>query len=174
MFLVMIASWLLLLTPPEARAEVADRLISVVGEGLVTQSDLDFERAFAPLDHSPVPAFEAPDADPLQRLEDYRRLRQLAGDLLVFRPPPDAVDARVQAVRDAFLDEARYRAFLTRWGLDEAGLREQVYARLVVERYVERNLGVPAPGDRPEDWVTRYEAWMAPRRAAQPALRVGP
>lgn len=174
MFRVMFSTLLCSLFTQEARAEVVDHLLSVVGESLVTQSDLEFEQSFAPRDRSPVPAFEDPGANLLLRLEDYRRLRALAADLVVFRPDAAQVDARLRAFQDAFADEADYQLFLTRWGLDERGLREQIYARLVVERYVERNLGLPEPGEDPTAWIARYEAWMEPRRAANPALRLGP
>ncbi|MCB9760456.1 MAG: hypothetical protein H6739_11510 [Alphaproteobacteria bacterium] len=165
-----LAAW-----PAVLRAEVADRIVSVVGETVVTESDLGFEEAFAEHDVSPLPPFERADADLLQRLEDYRILRTLAADVDVFRPPPGAVDARLEAFKESWSRRADYEAFLERWGMDEARLREAIYARLVIERYVARNLGL-TPDDltRPDEVIERYEAFMQRRRPLVPERRLDP
>lgn len=144
-------------------AEPLDRVLFVVGERVVTRSDVAFETFFDAHDASPVPAFEA--AGPVdERLRDIAVIRQLAGDISVFQP--SAADVRTRA--DAFLahwpraDDGL--AALRAWGLDESGFLGLVYSRLVVERCVRRS--VPLPADLTDTaalvaWSARYDAWVA-------------
>ena len=151
-----------------AYAETVDALLSVVGTRVVTQSDVDFERAFSEHDVSPLPPLEEVE-DWLLLVEDTRRLRAMAGDLRLFKPSPEAVDARVAAFRDSFESREDYRAWLAAWQLDEEDLREHVYGRMVVERYVHRALGEVQD---PVAWEAAWSAWIATQREALPAQRL--
>lgn len=156
-----------------ARAEVVDRVLEVVGDRAITETDLGFEIELSARDVSPLPPFEDPGGDPMRRLEDARILRLLAGDIATFQPSAAEVDARLAALRGTFPDEQGYEAFVVRWVDDEAGLREQIYGRMVAERYALRALGAVELVEDPSAWTARYEAWMAPRRAAVPVRVVG-
>lgn len=156
-----------------ARAEVVDRVIEVVGDRAITETDLGFEIQLSARDVSPLPPFEDPGGDPMTRLEDARILRLLAGDVATFQPSAAEVDARLAALRATFPDEQGYEDFVLRWVDDEAGLREQIYGRMVAERYALRALGAVELLENPEAWTARYEAWMTPRRAAVPVRVVG-
>lgn len=163
-----------LLAAAAAQAEVIDRVVSVVDERIITASDLGFERDFAEHDVSPLPFFEQ-SQDTLQRLEDYRVLRAQAADVEAFQPKADQVEARLEAFKTSWALRRDYEAFLQRWGMDEEGLREQLYARMVAERFVIRNLGLTAEDlVNPAAAAARYEAWMAPRREAVAIRRVAP
>ncbi|MCB9745251.1 MAG: hypothetical protein H6741_12295 [Alphaproteobacteria bacterium] len=163
----------LLLTWP-AQAEVIDRVVSVVDDRVVTASDLGFEQEFAVHDRSPLPFYEL-GQDALTRVEDYRILRAQAADVEAFQPRAEEVELRLEAFRTSWARQKDYEAFLLRWGMDEERLREQLYARMVVERFVTRNLGLTAEDlAQPERAIARYEAWMAPRRAAVAVRRVPP
>lgn len=166
----------LALGPTAAAQEVVDEVLSVVGNQVVTLSDVQFERVLAAHDRSPLPMFDGPDADLQARLEDLRILRELAGDVDVFQPDAQDVDARLAAFKLSWTRRADYEQFLRRWGVDEAGLRGQLYARMVVERYVERNLGLSSRSDAsdPAQQTAIYEAWMNERRVEQTLRRVPP
>lgn len=159
------ALWLCLST---ASAETVDALLSLVGEGTVTSSDVAFEEAFAAHDVSGLPPLEDVE-DWMLVVEDYRRLRALAGDLRLFRPQPAAVDARLAAFRDSFESRREYRAFLLRWQLDEDALREHIYARMVVEAYIRRALGDVSD---PVAWDEAWDAWIVTQRESVPARRL--
>lgn len=168
---LLIAAMLLALP---VRAERIDAIVSVVGDRVVTLSDIGFEETFSAHDRSPVLPFAAGALDPLQRLEDYRILRALAGDVAVFQPADAAVTARMEDFRASWSLRRDYELFLARWGMGEDDLRDQIYGRMVVEQYVLRNLGAEVMvGADPARAMDRYEAWMARRRADTPARRVG-
>jgi hypothetical protein len=142
-----------------ARGEPIDRVLFVVGDRLVTVSDVAFERYFDARDESPVPAWEG-RADTETMLLEVALARQVAGDGAVFRP----TNAEVRARADRFLGswgnpEAGWRS-LGDWGLDETAFLGFVYSRMVAERAVTRSILVDPRAD-PAAWRTRYDAWIA-------------
>ncbi len=164
----------LLLYTATARAEVVDRLVALVEDDVITLSDVGFEEALAARDISPEAPFEVA-RDPLERLEAYRILRQLAGDVSLFQPAASEVDARLAALHATFPDNAAYRAFLARWGLTEESLRAQLRSRMVAEIYVHRRVGLAVlteSGPDEAQYLKRYDKWMIERAEAFQIRRV--
>lgn len=149
-----------------AEAEVVDGVLHVVGERIVTRSDVAFEADVDPHDTSPLAALEN-SAYPLERrLVDFAVLRELAGDTEIYRPSPSEVRARWERFRAGWANPEEYPAFLARWGLDDDQLLGFFYSRLVVERYVARNAAQAAAGLSKEEITAElYQAWMAELRA---------
>lgn len=123
-----------------ARAETVDGVLFVVGARIVTRSDVLLEDALAPFDRSPVPVLVDPGRATAERLVDIAVLRERAGDTDIYAPTAADVRARLERVR-ASVGTAAWSAFLRTWGLDEERLQGLLYSRMVVERYVLRNLG---------------------------------
>jgi hypothetical protein len=138
---------------PVARADVVDRVIYVVEDQVVLQSDVAFDKVIGPLDDSPSPFWDRPGIEPEQRVVDAAIIRELAGDISLYQPPDDAVRARVEAMRARFPDRASWSSFLEGWGLDEDGLRALIRRRMVVERYLARTLRAD-PNDRAAWWAS--------------------
>jgi len=144
-----------------AAAEVVDGVLHVVGERIVTRSDVAFEADFDPHDLSPLPPLEDPGYPLERRLIDYAILRQLAGDIEIYKPSSTEVRARWERFRAGWPSADDYPAFLTRWGLDDEQLLGFLYSRLVVERYVARNAAQAAAGLAQEDITPEvYQGWM--------------
>lgn len=149
-----------------ASAEVVDGILHVVGERIVTRSDVAFEAHFDGHDASPLAALEDPTYALEQRLVDFAVLREFAGDIEIYRPKTTEVRARWERFRDGWPQPDDHLAFLARWGLDDQQLLGFLYSRLVVERYVARNAGQAAAVlDRDEITASVYQAWMAGLRA---------
>jgi hypothetical protein len=157
--------WVLVATI--AVAEVVDRVRYVVGDRIITQSDVEFEAALDPHDESPVPALDDPAYAIEQRLVDFAVVRELAGDVSVYEPTPAEVKARWERVRASWPRPEDHAAFLARWGLTDEQLMGQLYSRLVVERYVLRNLGAAASAETLDraGWLSLYGPWIATQRA---------
>ncbi len=147
-----------------AHASIVDRIEAVVGQRIVTASDIAFESEFDPHDQSPVPTLERPDYGLRERLVDFAAIRSLAGDIEVFRPSPTEVMDRWERFRATWDPPETYTAFLRRWGMDDDALRGFLYSRLVVERYVTRNLAVRSARDL-DATIDPYPAWTAELRA---------
>jgi hypothetical protein len=149
-----------------AYAEIVDGVVHVVGERIVTRSDLVFEADFDPHDPSPLAPLEDPAYPLEQRLVDFAILRQLAGDIEIYRPSTSEVRERWRQFREGWPRAEDHAAFLARWGLDDEQLLGFFYSRLVVERYVARNAtqaaAVTATGELSAE---AYQAWMAGLRA---------
>ena len=162
-----------------AIAAPVERVLFVVGDRIVTQSDVAFEAFFVSRDRSPLPSFAANGGPMAERLRDIAVVRQLAGDTSVFSP----TNAEVRARADAFLTQWPRPddglAALAAWGMDEPAFLGFVYSRLVVENCVVRSVPLPqAPAVEAEQlaWLARYEGWLAGvrQRASVREPRVSP
>ena len=146
-----------------ASAERVDRVESVLGERVVTTSDLALEQVLSVRDPSLVPALTRAT---LQALEDQRRIRGYAGDVRLYQPSRRALEARQATLRRTFDAPGEWEEFLTDWGLSEEAIQALLLNRLVVETTVLRTLGVPTP-ETESAWLARYEAWLVSLREAQ-------
>lgn len=134
-----------------AHGQVVDRIVAVIDDKLVLASEVALESALAPRDASPVPFWRANSSSPDDRLVAAALIQRAAGDLALYQPDDIAVRARLDALRLGFDDIDAWRAFLQRHGLDEDGLLVMLRRRLVVERYLTRN--IVASTDNEEVWL---------------------
>jgi hypothetical protein len=161
----------------EPRAVLADRVVSVLGESIVTGTEVGFEQALHPHVESPIPPLANPDMEALQRLEDMRMLLLLAGDVPLYAPDRTQLDARLAVVRSTWDGEKAYLAFLARWGMTEADLRSHLRNRMVVESYIHRNVGLSLEWESEQvGWATvyinAYETWITPHRSKARVRRI--
>ena len=150
-----------------ALAEPLDRVLFIVGERIVTQSDVAFETFFDAHDQSPVPAFEDSSTPLPDRLRDMAVIRQLAGDVSVFRPSAAEVRTRAEAFLAHWPRADDGLADLRDWGLDEQAFMGHLYSRMVVEKYVLRSVAVPLESQDDAEivaWRLRFAAWIADLR----------
>ncbi len=157
----MVACWLL--AAGLAAAAPVDRVIAVIGDQsqeVVTASDVALEAALPPGTEA-APFWNPAHGDALERLVDATLIRIAAADVGLYQPPQDAVRARVEEVHASFPSDAAWQAFLDRWGLDEAELGAVLRRRLVVERFLARNLKAD-PADT--------DAWLAEMHTTLAAL----
>ncbi|MEE2750024.1 MAG: hypothetical protein VX519_01230 [Myxococcota bacterium] len=156
-------------TPDQFESTLADRVVSVVGDTIITLSELELEKTIAEHDSSSIPAFN--HQDPLLRLEDFRILRSLAGDVPLYVPDRLTIDNRMARFRSTWPGEKAYLVFLHEQGLQEQDLRSLMRSRVMAEAYVERNVGLalraehdPASPEWEAHYQSTYETWMSERR----------
>lgn len=130
--------WLLFAMAFAARI---DRIIAVVDDTVVLETDVRYAQFLADLDRSPVPFWTT--GAPVQRQIEAAIIANAAGDVALYRPSEGAVRQRADALRAQFADRTAWRAFLERSGLDEASLAETLTLRMRVEAYLLRNLAPP-------------------------------
>ncbi len=146
---------------------VLDRVLVVVGDRIVTGSDLRLELELARRDPCPVPALEARRrADPLELLVDAAVVRNLAGNIAIYAPSPTEVQQRLARLRASWVDPDDWARFLLFNGLDEDRLAGRLYSRMVVERFVYRNVGIASEAAEESDAeaLERYLAWIQAAR----------
>ncbi len=153
----------------EPGAALADRVVSVLGESIVTSTEVGFEEALHPHVETPIPPLANPETAALQRLEDMRILLLLAGDVPLYAPDRTQLDARLAAVRSTWDGEKAYLAFLAQWGMSETDLRSHLHGRMVVESFIHRNVGLSLEWESEQvGWadvyITTYERWITPHR----------
>ena len=167
--LLALGSW----TTP-SHAERVDRVLAVVGDRIVTVSDVEIEDALVGHLDCPEPALCNAAVSTLDRLIDIAIIRGLAGDAATYRPPPGDLDRRLITVRASWSDPEGYGRFLTRFGFGEDDFAGLVFSRMVVERYVQRNVVIAfeATGSTPnvqssfDEWIGRRRAQVSIRRVA--------
>lgn len=146
-----------------AAAVPLDRVEVVVDTQLVLSSDIALDLVLQELDQPRGPFWSRPPTDPKQRLADAALLRQRAGDLAIYQPSPDDVQARLdQLVLEHFATRGAWEAFLTSHAIGADDVRVMLRRRMVVERYLARNLRVSAQDG--EDWWRACEALLADER----------
>lgn len=158
---------IVLCLPALAHAEVVDRVLYVVEDQLVLQSDIVLDQALQPLDKSPSPFWDRPGVTAEQRVLDATALRLLAGSTGIYQPSEEQLRERIEVVRSAFVDRGAWEEFLEGWGIEEATVASILRRRLIVERYLARNIAVPAT-DR-EEWWTQVNLMLTELR---PRLRI--
>ena len=145
-----------------AFAGTIDRVVASVGGQLVTESDVALERELAQIDLQSGPFWDPIHTDPLQRLMDAALVRLLAGDVSLYAPPEAQLNARLEALRRTVGDRDRWEAFLRRHGLDEDGVRTLLRRRLVVHRYLERNLALQTSSSA--ESMQKCDMWLTEQR----------
>ncbi len=137
---------------------MVDRIVAVVGERLVLASDVELEQALSLVERSSVGALMNASADPLQVVIDRAIIRGLAGNAAIYIPSEDDIFTRANQLRTSFADADAWAAFRRRHGLEGDRLTSLLYSRLVVDRYILRNVQQGATAET-------YVAWMSPQRA---------
>ena len=132
--------------PPPAALGL-DRILVVVGDRIVTVTDLRREVWFGGLGAEETSLLDLARPDPLERAVDAAILRGMAGDVRVYQPTAEAVAARVARARAAVPDPADWAQQLQAVGLDEDRLAGWIYSRLVVERFLGRAMGAVDTAD---------------------------
>lgn len=147
-------------------ATLLDRIEAVVGDRLVMASDVALEAVLAARDPSPVPVLRARQRDPLEALIDAAVIRGLAGAVSLYQPEDAALRERLDGLRSSWEDPQDYAAFLKRFGLDEDRLAGAIYSRMVIERYVHRNVGLAAEAANEDEaaYLARYQSWIDAQR----------
>ncbi len=140
---------------------LVDRIVSVVGERLVLSSEVALEREIAARNVYTLPSLAERRKDAPRWLVDMAIVRALAGDVRVYEPTREEVADALERFASTFADAATYRRFLDGIGVSQERLQSLLTTRLVVERYIQRNIGLGVPD---EELAARYEEWIGERR----------
>ena len=146
-----------------------DRVEVVVGERILTTSDVRLEAELARRIPSPVYALRLQETlDPRQALLERAVIRELAAKVSIYQPTSAEVQARLAELRSTFPDADQYDDFLLRHGLSEDTLSNRLTSRLVVERYVYRNIDLASQAAREDQdaYLLRYSTWISAQLAA--------
>ena len=131
----------LLVSAAGLRAETIDRVLAVVAEQLITQSDVT-----AAIDLGLQSADAAPDPvrAVLSKLIDRELVLAEVERYAPAEPAAEAVDLELQRVRQRFRMPADFDAALARSGIDERYLRETLRQDLRVRAYLDQRFSAAA------------------------------
>ena len=154
---------------PPGENVLRDRIVAVVDEDPILQSDLDRLIALGLAQPQPgedEPAFRRRALD--QMIDNRLRLHEIDRFGLE-QVPVDEIEARVARIRQGFPDEPAFLDTLRRVGLTMTTLRQLVARQLVVMTYVNKRLGPRVFVDA-QDIQQYYQGTLVPemRRRGQP------
>lgn len=130
--------------PPDGPALdplMIDRAVAVVGIRVITRSELEVARWLENREPSPVAAVRFDPDRPTEWWIEQVMLRELAGDISVYQPDPAAVRERAERLL-AELDPEDLATRGLALGVNRESIVAWVQGRMVVERFVARNLGL--------------------------------
>lgn len=130
----------LLLSGTPAHADLLDRVVAVVEDQLVLASEVQLEQELAELDTEALPFWKTAKRQALDRLVDAAVVRLAASNVALYQPSDEDIRLRREAVRAQFEDRREWTDFLERHGLSEESLGIVLRRRMVVERYLSRNI----------------------------------
>jgi hypothetical protein len=146
-----------------------DRVISVVGEAIVTASDLRIEQDLLRFDAISCPPLAAPQTDVLGLLEERRILHRLAEGRTLYAPTKLEISNRIKLLTEAMGPE--FNDFQNRWGLRTVQLETLMRDRIMEESYVDANLGralqaeqLSDPSEREIRYRQAYRSWINARK----------
>ena len=135
-----------------------------VGDRLVTLWDVSVQAVMAEHDRGLLSELQR-DMEPLEAMIDHMVIRGLAGEVSIYQPTSSQIRERVHRVRDSWTDPADFHSFLKRHGLNENSLSGLLFSRLVVEKVIVRNLGLPPDGQGITTQQRQtFDNWMAAAR----------
>jgi hypothetical protein len=133
-----------------AGAEIIDRVLAIVGGGVITQSDVTaaFELQLVTIEKT-----DDPIAAVLSQLIDQSLILIEVDRYAPPEPTPEAIDRAAEQVRMPFATLQAYDAALARSGIDQTRLRQTLRDRLRIRAYLDQRFTVPSPTD---DELERY------------------
>jgi hypothetical protein len=144
----------LLVAPRVVRAdEIIERVLAVAGGDLIMMSDVRAARELGLID--PGPATD-PDREVLTRLIDRALVLAEVDRYQPPEPSAEAVDQQLATIRARFASAEALNAALTRLGLDQDRLREQVREDLRIRAYLDQRFNVENAVQRERaiaDWI---------------------
>ena len=167
--LSLLCALLLPATAAAQEAAVLDRILAVVDEDPILQSEVDQVIGLGLVEPEPEEPDELFRARVLQSLV-AQRLRFHEIDRFGFSELPiDSVERQYDAFRDRFGSADELAARLAELGLDETGLKQLIARQIMVVTYVEERLG-PRVFVSLDDITDYYDGVLTPemRAAGQP------
>ena len=157
----------------QPQAIVMDRVSAIVGEQVLTANDIRLEAELAPIDPSPVPIIRITAADPLQSIIDLAIIRQKAGNIALYQPSTSDLRFRINHLRTSSDD---FDALLTRLGINESRIENILFARMVAENFVYRQVVLASKGQHEDQAAleARYREWIRILRSETPTRIVHP
>ena len=130
---------LLLILTVTANAEGIDKVVAIVGNDIILQSEVEIERLLNPFDNTASAIWIHHEFGPLERLVMSAQLRTSAGSIALYQPTDSSVRARVTSIRTT-MGDSQYEEFCRVTGLDNMVLTTIIKRRMVAEKFAARNI----------------------------------
>lgn len=145
---------------PSRAENPVDRIVIVIEEYTITESDINLEKQLATI----IPSYS-------QTLQYYRLntpkealiqkniLRIFAGDINIYAANPIEIQKRYELFLSHWTQIQEYNEFILRHGLDEDRLLGLIKSQIIAENYLQKNIGIP-PQQHISESRSKFELWL--------------
>ena len=136
-----------------------DRVVVVFNETIITKSDILLEQQLASVMkiHSEIIQYNRIH-DPLEALIQMRILQYQAGNISLYQPSNKDTQLRFNVFRSQWNSLEEYQVFINMLGVKEERIQGMIYNHLLIEKYLERNLGID-PSDMSSATQDQFHQW---------------
>jgi hypothetical protein len=132
----------ILMAPAPARAELIDRIAAAVNNDIITGSELAFAVSLNARFGAAGSNRKALEAETLDGLITRRMLVQEALRLKFVEISDQETAGEISGLTARFGSDAAFRAFLEEFGMTPGELSQMLRERLLVERFIEKKVGL--------------------------------
>ena len=137
-----------------------DRIVVVIEEYTITQSDISLEQELATLIPSSSKTLQYyRENNPKEALIQRNILRIFAGDINLYSANPIEIQKRYEQFLAHWKHIQEYNEFILRHGLDEDRLLGLIKSQIIAENYLEKNIGISS-GQEISTSQIKFEAWL--------------
>lgn len=130
---------LLLTLVVAVNAETIDKVVAIVSNDIILQSEVEIEQLLNPFDSGESALWKHHEFGPLERLVMSAQLRTSAGSIALYQPTDSSVRARVTSIRTT-MGDSQYEEFCRVTGLDNMTLTTIIKRRMIAEKFAARNI----------------------------------
>ena len=137
-----------------------DRIVVVIEEYTITQSDITLEQELATIIPSTSKTLQYyRENNPKEALVQRNILRLFAGDINLYSANPIEIQKRYELFLSHWKQIRKYDEFILRHGVDEDRLLGLIKSQIIAENYLEKNIGI-APQQEITTSKTKFEQWL--------------
>lgn len=137
-----------------------DRIVIVIEEYTITQSDIALEQDLAFIIPSSSKTLQHyRETKPKEALLQRNLLRIFAGDIGLYSANQTEIQYRYEQFLSHWKQIQEYNNFTLRHGLDEARLLGLIKSQIIAENYLKKNIGIN-PEQNLQDTQQKFEQWL--------------
>jgi hypothetical protein len=137
-----------------------DRIVIVIEEYTITQSDIALERELAFIIPSSSKTLQHyRETKPKEALLQRNLLRIFAGDIGLYSANPTEIQYRYEQFLSHWKQIQEYNDFTLSHGLDEARLLGLIKSQIIAENYLKKNIGIN-PDQNLQNTQQKFELWL--------------
>lgn len=141
--------------------EPFDRIVVIVNEKIITQSDIEIEQILS----RKIPSIskilqQQRIQNPQDGATQIYILNNFAGDINFYQPSSEQIAQRYQEFKNNWSVIEEYNQFFQKYGWKNTTVFTYIRKLLIAENYIQKNIGIPFD-DFNESAINSYAQWLS-------------